>query len=165
MLGFVAIPEERLRLLKKNSRWRDKLKTLSDISVEINEEVKLESDDPLMLTRAKQIFTAFGRGFEFEDALDMLDDEYLLEMIDVKSFAGDSKNRSTVLKGRVIGTRGKIKKLVEKYSDTKIAVYGKTVCIMGKWDSVRLASKAVEMLLLGGKHSSVMRYIQENKNL
>ena len=164
MIDFISIPEERMELLKTDKTWKIKFRKLSDVKTSLDTDVKLESSDPISLKRAKEVFIAFGRGFEFDNALNMLDEDFLLEIIEIKYFT-KSENRMKILKGRVIGTGGKIKKLIERISATKIAVYGKTICIIGKWNDVKLAAKAIEMLLLGSKHSSVMRYIKENKNL
>jgi len=92
-----------------------------------------------------------------------LDEEYYLEIIDIKDFSGKSKNRMKVLKGRVIGSEGKAKKMIERYTDTKISIYGKTISIIGKWDKIIIAKKAVEMLLSGSLHSSVYKFLEKQK--
>ena len=55
------------------------------------------------------------------------------------------------------------RKLVEKNTGVKIAIYGKTISIIGKWDNVMLAKQAVEKLLLGSKHSTVYKFLEERK--
>src|SRR3989304_8922827 len=135
MIDFISIPEERMELLKTDKTWKIKFRKLSDVKTSLDTDVKLESSDPISLKRAKEVFIAFGRGFEFDNALNMLDEDFLLEIIEIKYFT-KSENRMKILKGRVIGTGGKIKKLIERISPTKIAVYGKTICIIGKWDDV-----------------------------
>lgn len=160
MIEFVAIPEERIKILKRNEVWRKKLKKLSDAKIFLNEDVQIEGGDPIHVTRVKEVFKAFGRGFDFETALNLLDEEYFLEMIEVKDFAGKSKVRQTVLKARVIGTGGKMKKQIEKFTETKIAIYGKTISIIGKWSNVQNAKEAIGMLLSGRSHSTVYRFLE-----
>ncbi len=161
MIDHVVIPEERMRLLQKDKIWEKKLKGLLNIKVELNDEIVLEGD-PFQVLRAKLLFKAFGRGFSFKDALNLLDEEYFLHIIEVKEFA-KSRNRQIELKGRVIGTKGKIKKMIEKYCDVKIAVYGKTISIIGKWENVQKAARAIEMLLSGAMHKTVYRFLEEQK--
>ncbi len=163
MIEFVAIPEERIKILRKDKKWKEQLRELSRVDVEINDDVSLESEDVFSLMRAKEVVKAFSRGFDFNDALFLLDEDFILETIDVSEFAGRSKNRQIVLKGRVIGTGGKIKKLIEKEAGVKIAVYGKTISMIGRWNNLNLAKQIVNMILQGSKHSSVMRFIQENR--
>jgi ribosomal RNA assembly protein len=160
MIDFIAIPEERMKLLKRDEKWKEQLRKFSDAKVELNDEVSIESEDPFQVLRLKEVFKAFGRGFDFNTALNMLDEEYFLEIIEVKEFSGKSRKRQLVLKGRVIGTKGKMKKMIEKYCDVKIAIYGKTISILGRWNNLRKAKKAIEMILSGAMHTTVYRFLE-----
>jgi len=162
MIEHVSIPQDRMELLRKLKGWKGKLKEFLDIDAGVGEDVTI-SGEALQVIRGKEIVKAFGRGFDFEDSLDLLDEEYLLEVINVSEFAGKSKNRQVTLRGRVIGEGGKTKKTIEKYADVKIAVYGKTVSVIGKPQNIKIARDAVEMILSGSKHNSVYRFLQENK--
>jgi ribosomal RNA assembly protein len=156
MIDFVKIPEERLKSFKRKGH-DEKLKNLAGCELGINEEISIEADDPILVMRVKEVIKAFGRGFEFDDALNLLDEEYYLETINIQDFSGKSKERMIAIKGRVIGREGKAKRLIEKYTNVKIAIYGKTVSIIGKWGDVRVARQAIESLLQGRKHSTVLR--------
>lgn len=160
MIDFIAIPEERMKILKKDKKWEEQLKKFSNAKVKLNDEISIESDDPFQVLRVKEVMKAFGRGFDFNTALNLLDEEYFLEVIEVKEFSGKSRKRQFVLKGRVIGTKGKMKKMIEKYCNVKIAIYGKTISILGKWNNVRKAEKAIKMLLSGAMHTTVYRFLE-----
>ncbi|MEM5836552.1 MAG: KH domain-containing protein [Candidatus Aenigmatarchaeota archaeon] len=162
MMGLIKIPEERLKIFKEKDYSR-KLKMLTNCNININEEISIECEDPFLLMRLKEVIKAFGRGFDFEDALNLLDEEYCLETINIQDFSGKSKNRMIVVKGRVIGRKGKAKKLIEKYTNVKIAIYGKTVSIIGKWEDVQKAKRAVESLLQGRKHGTVFRKLADEQ--
>jgi len=163
MIDYVRITEERMKILRGNKKVLEKLEKFADCKIRINEEVEIETDNPIDILRIKQVIQAFGRGFDFETALNLLDEEYLFETIEVKDYSGKSRDRQMVLKGRVIGTGGKTKTLIEKYAETKIAIYGKTICIIGKWDRVELARKAIDMLLSGSLHNTVYRFLEKHK--
>jgi ribosomal RNA assembly protein len=163
MIDFVRIPEERLRILKKEKKWKEQLEKFSDSKITFNEEVQLEAEDSLQLLRIKEVVKAFGRGFDFDTALNLLDEEFYLEIIEIRNFSGKSDSRMDVLKGRVIGSEGKSKNIIEKYTETKIAIYGKTISIIGRWDGVKKARHAVEMLLSGGPHNTVYRFLENIK--
>ncbi len=163
MKEFVRIPEERIKVLRRNKKFLEELERLADCKIRINEEVEIECEDALKALRVKDVIKAFGRGFEFEDCLKLLDEEYCLEIINVKDFSGKSRNRMKELKGRVIGSEGKAKKMIEKYTNTKISIYGKTISIIGKWNEVFNAKKAIEMLLSGSMHSSVYRFLEKQR--
>lgn len=161
MMDFLAIPESRMKILRKDERLLKKLEDLVDVKINLTEEVEIESEDPLIVMRVKQVIKAFGRGFDFDDALLLLDEEYLLDIVDIKEFSGKSQNRMIELRGRVIGTKGRTKDIIEKLTDVKISVYGKTVSILGKWDSIQDVRHAIEMLLQGRKHGSIYRYLEQ----
>lgn len=160
MIDFVRIPEERLKILRKNKSLIKQLESLAEVKIGLNEEVSIETEDSLKLLRTKEIIKAFGRGFEFKDALNLLDESYQLEIINIKDFSGKSKSRLITLRGRLIGRRGKTKNIIEKYTNTKITIYGKTISILGKWDDIMIAKKAVRMILSGSKHTSVYKFLE-----
>lgn len=162
MIGFVAIPEERMKILRKKKKLVKKLEDLTGVKIKLDENVEIECEDSIKLMRIKSVIKAFGRGFDFEDALCLLDDEYELCIIDAKDFAGKSTRRLGELRGRVIGTKGKSKAIIEKLADVKLSIYGKTISIIGKWNGVQCARQAVCMLLEGRKHGSVYKFLEEN---
>lgn len=164
MTEYVLIPEERMKILEnKRLEYNRKIRNFFDVKISVGDEVEIEGDDSLEVMRTKEVVKAFGRGFDFEDALDLVDEDYMLEVVTMSEFIGKSRKRQTTMRGRVIGTEGKSKNIVEKYSGAKIAVYGKTVSIIGKWENIRVAREAIEMLLSGAKHSTVFTFLEERK--
>jgi len=163
MIDFVAIPEERMKILEKDKSWETKLKKFLEVDVVLNEDVKIEAEDPIQALRAKEIFKAFGRGFDFESSLGLVDEEYGLEIIELKNYAGKSKDRQMELKGRIIGTKGKMKGDIEKITNCKICVFGKTASIIGRWEDLRIAKRAIEMLLEGAMHTTVYKFLVKRR--
>jgi len=162
MIESVVIPEERIRILRRE-KFEDKLKKFVDVKIRIGDCVEVECDDSIVLLRVKEVIKAFGRGFDYDTAINLLDEDYFLDILDIKTFTGKSRNRQVVLKGRVIGSKGKTKNIIEKYSDAKIVIYGKSVSIVGKAKNVRLAREAIEMLLNGATHSTVYRFLEKQR--
>jgi len=164
MIEFISIPEERADILKTNAKFVRKLEELANVKITFVEgtDIQIESDDSIQMMHAKDVIKAFGRGFEFENALCLLDDEYGLCVIDVKEFSGRSTDRLNELKGRIIGREGKTKNIIEKATETKLSIYGKTISIMGKWSSVQFAKDAICLLLEGRRHGTVYRFLEEN---
>ena len=162
MIDFVKIPEDRLKFFKRQ-KYGEKLEKLTGCKIRGNEEISIEAEDSILLMRIKDVIKAFGRGFDFDEALNLLDEQYCLETINIKDFSRKSKERMIVMKGRVIGTEGKAKRLIEKQTNVKIAIYGKTVSIIGKWEDVQKAKQAIESLLQGRKHSTVFRSLMEGR--
>jgi ribosomal RNA assembly protein len=161
MIDFVAIPEKRMKILKKDEKLLKRLEEFVDVKVRLGEEVEIEGDDSLVVMCVKNVIKAFSRGFDFDDALLLLDENYLLDIVDVREYAGKSRNRMQELRGRVIGTKGRTKDIIQKLADVKIAVQGKTVCIIGRLDNVQDVRQAIEMLLQGRKQGSVYRFLEQ----
>lgn len=157
MIDFVTIPKIRL---KKFREVKKKLEDLAEVKIDVDDEAKIEGEDPIRILRVKQAIKAFGRGFDFDDALNLLDEDFNLEVIDIKQFSGKSRRRLVTLRGRAIGTGGRTKRQIERLAEVKIAIYGKTISIIGKWDKVMLARQALEMLLSGSLHKTVYKFLE-----
>lgn len=130
-----------------------------DLQVDGNE-VEIDGD-PLEELRAANIVKAIGRGFAPDRALRLLEDNSDLCVIDVTDYV-TSENGKERLKGRVIGRGGEARKKIESDTDTEIAVYGKTVAILGNVQNVEVARQAVVMLLEGRSHATVYQYLERN---
>jgi len=150
------IPRERIKLLRNK---KGELEKILPVKIRTNEEVTLESEDPSTLMSVKKVIEAFGRGFNLDTAMNLLDENYSLDIIKVNEFT-HSRKRQISLKGRVIGFRGSSKRFIEKMCNIKITVYGKTICIIGRRDRIKLAREAIEMLLNGKKHNTVYRFLE-----
>ena len=162
MIESVQIPEERIRVLRRE-KFEEMLKKFVDVKIKISDCIEIECNDPIVLLRVKEAVKAFGRGFDCDTAINLLDEDYFLDVLDIKNFTGKSRNRQIVLKGRIIGSKGKTKNIIEKYSDAKIVIYGKSVSIVGKAKNVRLVREAIEMLLNGANHSTVYRFLEKQR--
>ena len=87
-------------------------------------------------------------------------EEYLLEVINIKEFTGDSDKKFRRIKARLIGTKGKARKVIEKLTSCDMVIYGKTVSLIGKVETIGIARKGVEKLLSGSPHGNVYGFIE-----
>ena len=71
---------------------------------------------------------------------------------------------SRVLKGRVIGREGKIRRLLEEMTNAKVSVYGHTIAMLGDYETVTAAREAIELLLKGKQHSTVYKLLRKIKS-
>ncbi|MCS7385670.1 MAG: RNA-processing protein [Candidatus Methanomethylicota archaeon] len=115
------------------------------------------------LLKAKNVILAIAHGFSPERAFRLLDEDQILDIIDLTQFVGSSKNALTRIKGRIIGEKGKTRKIIEEHTGTYISVYGSTVAIVGDYDGVRIARRAVEMLASGAQHRTVYSYLHRER--
>jgi ribosomal RNA assembly protein len=113
--------------------------------------------------RAANVVEAVARGFSPPRALKLLDEDMVLEVIDLKDYAGKSENSLERIKGRIIGLNGKSRRVIEELTKCHVSVYGKTVAIIGEPTQVRLAKDAVENLASGSQHKSVYNMLQRER--
>jgi len=66
-----------------------------------------------------------------------------------------------VLRARVIGRNGSVRKSIEVQTGTILAIKGKTVSIIGKPEAVYLARRALELILSGSQHGSSFRWLKD----
>lgn len=163
MRDFLRIPKMRIGILiGKDGKTKKEIEKLLSckLTISVDGDIKISSKDPLNLLKCKNIVKAIGRGFGSEDAFNLLDDDYILEIINLPDEIGKSKKNIKRYKARVIGSEGFVKNHIEELTNTHISIYGKTVSIIGKGNKVRLAVEAVHMILDGRKHSTVFRYLE-----
>ena len=48
-------------------------------------------------------------------------------------------------------------------ADVDMAVYGKTVSLIGKLENIMIAKEAIEMILNGSRHKSVYSFLENKK--
>lgn len=114
--------------------------------------------------KAVNIITAIAKGFSPERAFNLMDDDNIIEVIDLREYVGKSKSALNRIKGRVIGLNGKSRRLIEELSGGNISIYGHSVSIIGTLDEVKAAGEAVKMLARGSAHRTVYSKLQKNRS-
>lgn len=166
----IKIPKERIGvLIGKNGEVRKKIEEETDAVLDIDSktgEVDIDVsdvEDPILRLKIEDVVKAIGRGFNPNKALKILDDEIYFELLDIRNFVGKNTNAVQRMRGRVIGQNGRSRELIEELSEAYISVYGNTVGIIGTEVSLRVARRAVEMLLEGSEHSTVYQFLENSR--
>ncbi len=160
------VPEDRIGvLIGKEGEIKKKIEELSGCDVNINSKtgvVKIRCDDPYRFMRVQDVVKAIAHGFNPEIALKLLEDDMTtLEIIDITAYVPDRHLQR--VKGRIIGKDGSMRKTIEDLLNVHVSVYGKTVAIIGDVESVGIAREAVEMLIEGAPHSTVIRFLERKR--
>jgi len=114
--------------------------------------------DPFSATR---VIEAIGRGFSPQRATRLLAEGTTLEVIDLRDYAGRSVNSLERIRGRVIGLKGKSRRVIEELTACHLSVYGRTVAIIGEASEVQVAAEAVRSLATGSQHKTVYNSLQK----
>ena len=113
---------------------------------------------------AQKVVNAINRGFNPIKAMKLLDDTFDLEIFNLLRILGKSEKRLKRVKGRVIGRNGEMRKAIEKFAESFISVYGKTISIIADYDNLQISRKAVSMLINGMPHHVVLKFLENKYN-
>lgn len=165
----LRIPKERVApAIGSEGKVKKDIERKADVEIDFDSQsgsVRIEGsqENPLGPLNARDVIKAIGRGFSPEKAFKLFEEEFLLDVVDITRYSGDSKKAKSRLKGRVIGKNGRTRQLIEEYTDTHLSIYGKTVACIGPPDKVRIVREAVQMLLDGAPHSAVYNFLEEER--
>ena len=165
-ISELKIPKQRTAvLIGEKGSTKKKIEKVASTDIKVNDEgiVTVSSDDNFKIFITIPIIKAIARGFNPETAMELSDEKNHLEIIDISDFSGKSKKKMIRLKSRLIGTQGKAWKNLERVTSTKLAVYGKTVAIIGEVENVMIAKQSIEKLLSGSPHGNVYQYIERER--
>lgn len=170
MVYRFKVPLDRVGVLigKKGETLKDlkeKGKTDIEVDSETGEVTLLDdmSDDPYLSFRMRDVLRAIGRGFSPEAALKLLDDDMYYEEFDIRDFSGKSRKRILQVRSRLIGSGGKTRHLIEELTDCQVSIKGNTAAIIGDIEGMKIASKAIMMILNGSEHSSVYTFMERKR--
>ncbi|HYM41052.1 MAG TPA: KH domain-containing protein [Thermoplasmata archaeon] len=166
---YARLPQDRLGvLIGPEGATKKRLEQRTGTHLEIDSatgEVTIDetgAPDPSMALKVRDIVQAIGRGFSEERAFRLLDDDVYLEILDIKDFAR-TQARVEQIRARVIGTRGKTRRLIEELTSVDVSVMGHTVSLLGPTFEMAIARDAVIMLLRGSEHATVYRFLERKR--
>jgi ribosomal RNA assembly protein len=168
---FVRIPKDRVGILigeegKVKKYIEERLNVKIDVDSEGSVTITLteKAPDPSVLLKAKDVVTAIGRGFAPEATYRLIrNEDEIFDMIDLRQVFGRSESDVKRVKGRIIGTDGKTRRLIEELTEANVAVYGHTVGFIGSFTQVDAARNAAQMIIEGCQHQTVYRYLQRKR--
>lgn len=164
----VRVPQDRVgaiigpkgvtkRMLQKTSGIKIDIDA-DEGEVMIHDEAELA--DPLMALKIVDVIRAIGRGFSPEKANRLFEDDEYLDVVDLKEFVGGRTNQLTRVRGRLIGEKGKTRRIIEDLTGVEMVIYGNTVALIGSSVSMPVAKHAIELILNGSEHATVYRYLE-----
>jgi len=162
----VNIPVERVGvLIGSKGNVKRKIEESTNTSIIVDSRtgeitiIPREGATIMSIERVKRVIEAIGYGFSAEDAMRLLDENFLLEVIDLKEYF---KRREDIVrvKGRIIGEKGKFRRALEEITGVKVSIYNRYVAIMGEYEYVMIVREAIRMIILGRQHKTVLNFLR-----
>lgn len=119
--------------------------------------------DPVKALKLPDVIKAVGRGMAPSRAIQLLQDEWFFEMVDLRDHVGKRSNQQRRIRARIIGSEGKIRKMIEQHTSTEISIYKSTVVLVGEGSGLISARQAIEMLASGSEHGTVIKYLEKER--
>ncbi len=164
MKTLVFSGKELFRVLGKGKKNILALEKKLNIKILIDNfgEVKIDGNDPFLEYLCSEMLDALSLGFEINDVLILNDEDYIFRKIYLKNIVRSS--RIGAIRGRIIGTGGKAKRIIEELSETRVIVSENIVGIIGLAENVEIANNAINMLISGAPHSTAYRYLEKTRS-
>ncbi len=167
MIQTVRIPIDRIGvLIGKNGSTKEKLESVSGTKLSIDSDegdVTIDAThaaDPAMAIALANVVTAIGRGFSPQKAMLLLQDNYFIEVFDIRDYVGKRKDSVTRMRARIIGSGGKTRQIIEELTGAFVSVFGNTVAVIGDDLQIDVAKRAIEMVLCGSEHAAVYHFLE-----
>ena len=107
----------------------------------------------------EKVVQAVDFGFDVEDALLMMNEDFVLEFVDVKGHTRRKNLRD--VRARLIGTGGKARKTIENLTGSVIVINGNRVGMIVDSEHLDAVVQAIESLIQGAKHGNVFARLEK----
>lgn len=106
----------------------------------------------------EKVLHAVDFGFDIDDALLLLNEDFVLEFIEVKEHTR-RKNLKDV-RSRIIGREGRARQTIEKLTGAAIVISGNDVGVIVDADHLAMTIQGIESLISGSKHGNVFGFLE-----
>ncbi|MBA88904.1 MAG: RNA-processing protein [Euryarchaeota archaeon] len=119
--------------------------------------------DPVKALKLPDVIKAVGRGMAPNRAIQLLQDDWFFEIVDLREHVGKKSSQQRRIRARIIGSEGKIRKMIEQHTGAEISIYKSTVVLVGDGEGLSSARQAIEMLARGSEHGTVMKFLERER--
>ena len=167
---LARVPKNRIAvLIGKGGQTRKMLEEISGAELDIDSQTGevmaewKEEPDPVVRMKMPDVVLAIGRGLAPSRAIQLIQDDVFLRMYDIREWVGRQPNQTRRMRSRLIGRNGRIRSLIEEISNCEMAIHGSTVLVIGDRDGIALAGPAIEGILRGSEHSTILHGLEQDR--
>lgn len=121
------------------------------------------SGSPLDEYEAGIVLEAIEFGFSVKQAILLLDEDYQFRRVHIKDYT--RRKNLNEIRARLIGTKGKTKRVVQSVSGCFVVIRDNDVGLIGDVEFIDAAETAVINLIKGSKQSNVYHYLEQMNRL
>lgn len=107
----------------------------------------------------EKVLKAVDFGFDVEDALLLLKEDFVLEFVNVKEHT--PRKNLTDIRARLVGTGGRAKRTIEELTGGVMVLNTNTVGIIVDNEHLGQAIQGIISLIQGSKHGNVFSYLEK----
>ena len=167
---LARVPKNRIAvLIGKGGQTRKMLEEISGAELDIDSQTGevmaewKEEPDPVVRMKMPDVVLAIGRGLAPSRAIQLIQDDVFLSMYDIREWVGRQPNQTRRMRSRLIGRNGRIRSLIEEISNCEMAIHGSTVLVIGDREGIALAGPAIEGILRGSEHSTILHGLEQDR--
>jgi len=142
--------------IKKEKNFLEK--TLN-VSLSIKGKVITMDGSPLNEYEAEKVIEAINLGFSAKTAILATDENFAFEKLNIKDFT--KRKNLEIIRGRLIGTKGKTKDTIEQITGCKIKIKDNSIGVIGPAESVQFTITAIGNIIKGTKHANAYKYLEK----
>jgi ribosomal RNA assembly protein len=156
-------------IIGKKGEVKKRIEEMTGVKLEVDSKssvITIYGNDMNSLVTAQNIIRAINHGFSPDKAFKLLDPDYTLHIIDIYTYLRkrDENNLKRVL-GRIIGEKGKTKRILEETTGTNISIYRHYVAAIGLFEDIITLDEAVRRLVKGVPHKYVYEYLYNMRSM
>lgn len=122
-------------------------------------QVTIEGDEELDEYFASRVLEAMDYKFLVDDALLLRDEKYDFKVLHIKGHT--HRHDMEIVRGRIIGTKGKTIDTFRELTGCEIAVKDNEVAILGPTERIHEAEEAIIALIKGSKQGNVYAHLEK----
>ena len=110
---------------------------------------------------AERVLLSVDYPFLIEDSLLLAGVDFMFEVLHIRDYT--RRHDMDVIKGRIIGKKGKTLQVLQNLSESVMAVKDNSVAIIAPVEEMETARQAVISIIQGSKQGNVYGYLEKHK--
>ncbi len=150
---------ENINKIKQN---KEKLEKALKVKISYSRKDVVVNGDAINEYVALLVIESIDLGFTAEQALLLCNEDFVFEKINIKDIT--KRHDLERVRGRIIGTKGKTKNLLETLSDCFICLHDNIIGIIGRAEDIEKAMAALTSIIQGAKQSKVYSQLERMRS-